>query len=350
MIPSRDAALLWLEQFLEKQKPGFADDARLVDAAKKLSEAYTQKGERALDDDAAASLAYLAHFGPRAIVAVSRALRALPADARGVVVDVGAGSGASALAWALAGAARVDLVERSQGSLDLAKKLLGFGGGTNFTTTRAAITDVSPNKEASVLSAAFVLGELKEMPELRKLAPNARDAVFVDAGDHARARRLQALRDVLVQDAGVVVYGPCGHRDPCPALVRERDWCHDRVAKALPERLARFAKNVGRDEQKMSLSWLAFGKAAPGQAVARNDIVVIGEPLREKGRVRLPVCGAGGLRFVQVLKRDKAAHDVVRDLERGQRLAGRPADSATTNDATTETWHISDISEMGELT
>ena len=334
-----DGALLALERFLLKVKPGFADDHRLVAEANKLSLAYTES--RVIDDDAAASLGYLAHFGPRAIVAMSRALGALPQHRDQVVVDVGAGSGASALAWLCAGARHVSLVERSAPALDLARKLLD---GRSFSVSKALASDAPPHLTASVVSSAFTIGEWADDSDvagiLQRLAPQARDVVVVDAGDRPRARRLQVLRDQLVKDAGVVVYGPCGHRDPCPALVRERDWCHDRTEKRLPPALARFASHVGRDDRWMSLSYLAWGKGSPSEASA---VVVIGEPGKEKGRARAPVCGPGGLRFVQALKRDREAHDAVLALPRGARLPV-PAEPPSG-----DTWHISDTSEIDEV-
>jgi hypothetical protein len=329
-----DGALLALEKFLLRVKPGFATDHRVVDEAKRLSLSYTET--RAIDDDAAASLGYLAHFGPRAIVAVARALRSLP-EQQPVVVDVGAGSGASALAWLCAGAKHVSLIERSGASIELARKLLD---GRAFSTTKGLAADAPANPAATLVSSAFTIGEWPDDVDVRaafaRLAPRARDVVVVDAGDRPRARRLQHLRDELVQDAGVVVYGPCGHRDPCPALVRERDWCHDRVEKGLPPALARFAEHVGRDDRWMSLSYLAWGT---GTATAAAAVVVIGDPGKEKGRVRAPICGPAGLRFLQALKRDRAAFDVVVDLERGARL---PVPAAIDGD----TWHVADPQEL----
>lgn len=344
------AALLHLDAFLEKSAPGYADSAAMADAARRISVDYTQT--RQIDDDAAASLAYLAHFGPRAVVALSRALASLPAGEIGHVVDVGAGSGASALAWLYAGAKKVTLVERSTKALALAKQL---HFGRNVETKQATLFDVSAATEATVLSAAFVVGELPadtDLPALfKKLAPRAATTVLVDAGDQPRARRLQTLRDGLVgagtMGPGVVVHGPCPHREPCPALVRERDWCHDRVEKHLPERLARFARKVGRDDEAMSLSWLAFSIGA--SAVPLPDgIVVIGEPRAEKGRVRVPICGPAGLRFLQVLKRDKAAYRVAETLPRGHRLPppGEPVVGDTLHARDVDHLHTSHTGEV----
>ena len=312
------AALNVLDAFLEKAAPGYADSTVLADAARRISVDYTQT--RQIDDDAAASVAYLAHFGPRAVVALARALRSLPAGtAPRHVLDVGAGCGASALAWLAAGAKKVTLVERSAKALALAKQL---HAGKPVELRAQSLFDSCNNTDVTHLSAVFVVGELPEDTDLpalfKRLAQNAQHTVVVDAGDQPRARRLQHLRDGLVVDNAVVVYGPCPHTEPCPALIRERDWCHDRVDKTLPPRLAQFARKVGRDAAAMSLSWLAFGRGTA--AIAAPGIVVIGEPRAEKGRVRVPVCGPGGLRFLQVLKRDKAAYRAAEDLGRGHRL------------------------------
>jgi ribosomal protein RSM22 (predicted rRNA methylase) len=313
-----DGALAFLEAFVATEAPGFEARADLADVARATSVAYTET--RAIPLHAAADVAYLAHFGPRAVVAVARAASALPAEVSlDHVVDIGAGSGASALAWAFAGARRLTLVDRSSAALLAATRLLA-GVPVEVHTRQADVVTATPVDGATVLSAAFVVGELGAEVDvaawIRRLA-NGASVVVVDAGDRPRARRLQSLRDALIGNDDVAVFGPCPHQDPCPALVRERDWCHDRVDKGLPPRLAAFARRVGRDDAAMSLSWLCFGPGAPR---ARDGVVVIGEPRREKGRARLPVCGPAGLRFVQVLQRDKTLFRRALDVERGARL------------------------------
>lgn len=325
-----DGALAWLEAFLTREAPGFEARRDLADLARQASVAYTET--RAIDDDVAADLAYLAHFGPRAIVAVARGIAALPPGRIAHVVDLGAGSGASALAWAFAGAKAITLVERSAPALSLARRLLS-GLPVTIAARAVDVAHAPPVLDASHVSAAFVVGELDDSVDIaglmQRAAPGA-VAVLVDAGDRPRARRLQHLRDALVQLGDVVIHGPCPHREPCPALVRERDWCHDRIDKRLSTRLAAFARHVGRDDVAMSLAWLVYG---PGTPAAAAGVVVIGEPRREKGRLRVPVCGPGGLRFVQVLQRDKPLFRRAMAIERGTRLSA-PLDLEG------DTWHL----------
>lgn len=353
-----DAALAILEAFLEKERPGFASDKRLHDEARALSIAYTATDEvRTFSNDAASTLAYLAHFGPRAVAAVSHALAF--ARVPPMCIDVGAGSGASALALVVAGARKLTLVDTSAPALAMAKKLLSFAsgrvaGGVEVRTVVAAVSapataksaEHAIDREAALLLSAFAFGELEGEPgdalaALGRCAPNAKALVIVDAGDRPRARRLQTARDALVNSEvvhdlrarGLVVRAPCGHVEPCPALVRERDWCHARIAKDLPDKLARFARAVGRDDERMAASFLVLDDH-PRES---DGIVVIGDAHKEKGRVRLPVCGPGGLRFLQALKRDRKAHDALLDVPRGSRLP-----LAAAGDAREGTGHVVD--------
>ncbi len=349
VTPNVRGALDSLEAFLASEAPAFQKSPSLAQAAAKISVGYTET--RVIDDDAAASVAYLAHFGPRAVVAVSRSIAALPpGHLFDHVVDVGAGSGASALAWAAAGAQRITLIDRSEKALALAKRMLAAVAPSCRVEVRRGHFDeavISSVPEATHVSAAFVLGELASLAGdragsadddddsdgtrclamLKRVAPRARAVVVVDAGDRPRARRVQRLRDAAVVD-GKVVFGPCGHRDPCPALLRERDWCHDRFEKALPPGLSAFASLVGRDPALMSATWLAYGDGADGahdidvaDDSAGDDVVVLGTPRVEKGRVRVPVCGPGGNRFVQVLKRHKDLYQAASALPRGARVS-----------------------------
>jgi hypothetical protein len=102
----------------------------------------------------------------------------------------------------------------------------------------------------------------------------------------------------------------------------------------LPEKLARFARAVGRDDERMAASFLVV---APAEGAPRDPaVLVIGDPLVEKGRVRVPVCGPGGLRFVQALKRHRDAHDALATLPRGAMLPGSLAQGARDHTAHVE--------------
>ena len=346
-----------LEAFLDRERSGFERDKGLHDKARALSVAYTTSASALepgppIAPDAAASLAYLAYFGPRAIAAVAHALAFASVPAH--CVDVGAGSGASALVLALFGARKLTLIDTSAASLLLAKRLLSFASGRlpSGVEVRTIVGEASKTVDAhaALVLSAFMFGESEGEPSdalaaLGKNAPQAKTMIIVDAGDRPRARRLQTARDALVSSAGLhplaarglVVRAPCPHIEPCPALVRERDWCHARVDKDLPPKLARFARAVGRDDERMSASFLVLDDRPPDD----TGIVVIGDVLKEKGRARLPVCGPGGLRFLQAEKRDRRAYDALRNVARGQRLSMAAAATARNG-----TGHVSDEAQL----
>src|SRR5690606_20844791 len=74
------------------------------------------------------------------------------------------------------------------------------------------------------------------------------------------------------------------------------------------------------------------GASGAERAAASAVVRVIGEPRVEKGRVRLPVCGPAGLRFLQALKRERPLHDALAAVERGSVLAVDDDEAARKHD------------------
>jgi hypothetical protein len=311
--PVAERALDHLHTFLTARHPGYEDDPDLHNQARALSEAYTAGR---LTPGAAASTAYLAHFGPRAIVATARAMRAVPCPE--IVLEVGAGSGASALVLALSGARELFLCDADPRALERAEALLD--GLAAVTTIPAPVGRLMPRYTPRLVLSAFSFGELPGTPaealaSLRGAAPKAEHVVIVDAGDRPHARRVQEARAVALE-AGNAVLDPCPHQGACPALVRSTDWCMSRLDKRLPAPLARFAEGVGRSADDMAASLLVLGPGAPAEGA-----LVLSRPHVEKGRVRVPVCGPGGLRYLQALSRHSAAYAYLTGLSAGDPIA-----------------------------
>jgi hypothetical protein len=65
---------------------------------------------------------------------------------------------------------------------------------------------------------------------------------------------LLAVRDLLVA-GGLFVVAPCFFQGPCPALARERDWCHDAV----------------QAERRVDFSYLVFGRKARPPPTPRSS-------------------------------------------------------------------------------
>lgn len=320
------AGLALLEGMLDDERPRWEEDPALVERARHLSLGFTED-KRALTPAAKDDVpyAYLAYFAPRTLAAVAACLETAPAPER--IIDLGAGTGALSLAFALAGTRHVTLVDHDPLALEVAHRLLRrVPAAVRVEVRSTAVETATPWPQDTTVASAFTLGELSTHDDgeahwrlLLQAAPSAPRFFLVDAGDHRRARRLQELRRAALA-AGWHVAAPCPHAEDCPALERSRDWCHQRTPRRLTPRLAHFAAATGRDPEEMAFSHLDLRRQPLDE---RHDgVLVLGEPRREKGRVRLPVCGDGGLRFVQALKRDRFAHDGLLSLERGTRLPG----------------------------
>ncbi|MFZ9886347.1 MAG: small ribosomal subunit Rsm22 family protein [Myxococcota bacterium] len=319
------AGLTLLEAMLDEERPGWAQDMGLVSRAQSLSLGFTEE-QRSLTPAAKDDVpyAYLAYFAPRTLAAVSASLGGGPVPER--IIDLGAGTGALSLAFALAGTAHLTLIDHDPHALEVARRLLArVPGKIQIETHCTTVETATPWHHETTVASAFTLGELATHDDggahwqlLLRTAPSANRFFLVDAGDYRRARRLQELRKAALE-AGWHVAAPCPHEEPCPALERARDWCHLRAPRRLTERLGLFAAATGRDPQEMAFSHLDLWRHL--DQPAQDGLLVLGEPRKEKGRVRLPVCGAGGLRYVQALKRDRRAHDGLLSLERGTRLS-----------------------------
>ncbi len=334
---ARTRALSALEEALDRWRPGWDDDEDVVVRARAISAHYTapNASRQTPPADALTRAAYLAYFGPRAIGAVTSVFAPFLGSAeRPPVVEIGAGTGASSLALAALGVERLTLVDRDPSALDAASALVASLGPTAETRVASKLDALAVGAE-QVVVLSFALAEMvdavggeesdaeRELLEaLAGIAERAAGLVIVDAGDRVGGRTLQRFR-ALALERELAIHAPCPHDDDCPALARRRDWCHTRIPRALPDRFAKVADAIGRDPAWLAFSYLIVGAArATGQRP--GGLRVIGEARKEKGRVRLPVCGAGGVRFLQALKRDREAFRALLETERGS-LLGAPA-------------------------
>lgn len=144
--------------------------------------------------------------------------------------------------------------------------------------------------------------------------------IVIEPALRETSRVLLGVRDQLLA-AGLHVVAPCFFTGPCPALLRERDWCHDAAAPAPePTRPAereetRAARS--RPRHRVDFSYLvvrASGEAASDATAFR----VVSDPLPEKGRSKLYVCGVPGRQPLIRLDRHAApANAALDELARG---------------------------------
>lgn len=232
---------------------------------------------------------YQRDIAPRTGVAVRKILtEVLPAlglrPRPASVLDLGAGTGA--VGEALRDIfTRYQLVEVDQ---------VARGGTTRAADVTRVDTLASFGAPFDLVIAAHVVNELylDDQPEARVLRLgrlvrawcedllNADGMlVLIEPALRETSRVLLAVRDQLAA-AGLHVVAPCFFTGPCPALLRERDWCHDSAPDA-----------TGR---RIDFSYLVVRPAAVVTARAANRFRVVSDPLPEKGRLRVFGCGEDG--------------------------------------------------------
>jgi ribosomal protein RSM22 (predicted rRNA methylase) len=129
--------------------------------------------------------------------------------------------------------------------------------------------------------------------------------ILVEPALRATSRGLLVLRDGLVA-GGLSILAPCLFPGPCPALVRERDFCHHSAPAIV----------AGRS--RVDFSYLVLSRT-PAPPVASAEIFrVVSDPMKEKGRLRLFGCGPTGRILLTRLDREHSeANQGFGELSRG---------------------------------
>jgi hypothetical protein len=243
----------------------------------------------------------------------------------GRCVELGSGWGPFGLAAAVAGGARVELFDASAEALHLGGRIFRAAGLETPACTAGAVTPERVPRGTDLVALPFSLGELVRVhPDplehgarfleacIERLAPDG-VLLAIEAGTRISARRLQAVRDRLVQ-AGVAVLGPCMGQMPCPSLLEPADWCHF-TWPASPGPLARrIADAAGRRWQEVHFSWLAL-RRGPRVSHADGDLRVFDIRPSGRGKIELRGCGVAGLVKLTALERHQDTVAALRSLD-----------------------------------
>jgi hypothetical protein len=190
------------------------------------------------------------------------------------------------------------------------------------TTALAAEAEDGPG----TLVISHVLNELDEAggKALRAVIDRAAAVLWVEPGTHADSRALIAVRASLRDTFHVIA--PCPHQEACGLLAPEnaRHWCHH-FADPPPGLMAdahwvRFAQRAGIDLRRLPYSFLVLERkparditaGLPGSDWNR----VLGEPRMYKGFAKVLACQAGGVRELELQKRD--APDLFKAMKAGE--------------------------------
>lgn len=333
----------------------------LAQAVARVSEAYRrQRGTPAtLKSDPQALCARLKFFLPRDFPKIQAPLRellavgALPTPRSLRILDVGAGLGTTGLAAAAFALAqpgidqvRIDAVDSDPAALDLAAQLCrrwapGAGLDIDYRALRAPLTPalldrLDPPYHLIVLG--FVLNELGDsvtdavahhhawLSRLCRLLTDDGALVVLEPALRDHCRVLQEVRGLFASaHQSPHVFAPCLHRDACPMLERERDFCHERLPLCLPDSLARIARAAGLRDSDLSYSYLtlhrqprSLAELEPTGALLR----VVSAPLGSKGKIEVAVCGAVHVRRMRRLDRHASdLNDALSTAGRGSILA-----------------------------
>jgi ribosomal protein RSM22 (predicted rRNA methylase) len=281
---------------------GFPALKRAADA---LSDSYREgRPVRLTKQDAIA--AYLVSRMPATYAATYKVLAELRGLPIGSVLDIGAGTGAAALAARehFPDASPITLLERDP---SLAEVALEFLPGA--TTIHADLAHMPAMPPYDLVIAAWSIGELSTSITA-KLWEAARVAlVIIEPGTPRGADTIRGVREELLA-RGARMAAPCPAEMPCPIVAP--DWCHF-AARVERSSLHRRLKGgvLGYEDEKYSYVALVRNPVAlPAARVLRH-------PQHHPGLIELRLCEPQGIRRHRVTKRDKNQYRMARKAEWG---------------------------------
>lgn len=239
--------------------------------------------------------AYLATRMPAtyaAAVMVLGELQQLPITS---VLDVGAGTGAAALAalrWFPA-LDQITLLERDSALSDTAREFLPQARILNENFLR---TPAFPSHDLVI--AAYSLGEAPQSNLLLRLWQAARVVlVVIEPGTTQGFSFVRAARTELLA-SGAHMLAPCPGAGSCP--MTDPDWCHF-AARVERSSLHRRLKEADLNYEDEKFSYIAVAREPASPAASR----IIRRPRHQPGLIVLETCTAEGLQTRRVSKRDR---------------------------------------------
>jgi SAM-dependent methyltransferase len=290
------------------------DELRSVAAAvERLSRGLTRErelaGARYMDEDRLLG-AYLLYYWPVSYLQARGVLSELPSRPRRVL-DLGSGPGPVAFAALDAGAAEVVAADRSPRALAAATALAREAGEALATrdwnpTRPASLAPLAGGRKFDLVAMGHVLNELWKgqdedarraalLEEALELVAPGGSLLVIEPALRDTSRALLRVRDRLVE-RGVAVRAPCLFRGPCPALLKETDWCHAERPVEPPALVAQVARAAGLRREAVKMSYLVLaprGEGWPPPPPGRT-FRIVSEPLAGKGRLRYIGCGPEG--------------------------------------------------------
>jgi SAM-dependent methyltransferase len=250
-----------------------------------------------------------------------------PARAPTRAIDLGAGTGAAGRALRAKFGEQLEIVAVDTVAgpgivrADLARALPAVEGRFDVVVAAHLLNELfvgRPPSARAPLRAERVAAWARAL-----LAPGGL-IVVVEPALRETSRDLLAVRD-LVLAGGLEIVAPCIWTGPCPALARERDWCHDAAS--------------GPGGVRIDFSYLVVRAPAPPvdrapgspppESPAPGSLRVVSDLLREKGRLRFFGCGGDGRQaYVRLDRHACDGNAALSDARRGDVLVVEGAERA----------------------
>jgi len=245
---------------------------------------------------------YASEIAPRTVAALESIFTGLALPVPRRVLDLGAGTGAVSEAvrtrWSGVEIVAVDKVA---------------GPGIVRADVTRALRPPTVQGRFDLIVAAHLLNELTLDVDgrarlvtgwCRELLEEHGTCVLLEPALRETSRGLLAVRDRLLP-AGLLVVAPCLWQGACPALVRERDFCHTS------------APAIAQGRSRVDFSYLVLRKqGAP--CTDPSLFRIVSDAMKDKGRLRFHACGPAGRLLVTRLDRDRSPGNQLLDqIERG---------------------------------
>jgi SAM-dependent methyltransferase len=257
---------------------------------------------------------YDSEIAPRTVAALEWILARQPLPVPRRVLDLGAGTGAASRVirtrWPEAEVVAVDRVAGPgvvRADVTRGLRPAGVAGTFDLMVAAHLLNELPLDADGR---ARLVLGWSRE------LLAEGGVAILVEPALRETSRALLGVRDRLIA-AGLFVEAPCLWQGPCPALVRERDFCHASAAALVHGR------------SRVDFSYLVMRKQ--GTAASDLDLFrIVSDGMKDKGRLRFFACGPAGRLLITRLDRDRGVgNELLDEVERGDviRMGGATAQS-----------------------
>lgn len=306
----------------------------------RLSEMFTRRGQgigTAYLEDPQLCAGYLAYYVPVNLAKVHLLLEELRPvlppfqDKEFRVLDLGSGPGTGALAmldWCSAkflppaSSIRMTVVDRSPVVLNVCTELWQIYTRQQHHHPIRPLKTVEWNLEHSLppdlrivreengyhliivqnlLSELFVgssdpIGQRTAfVSQLLSCLEPAGSLMLIEPALRSASRALHQVRNNLLAGRRCSVYSPCLHDEPCPALIKPDDWCHEERQWETPPEIAGVDQEVGFIKDALKFSYVILRKDGEKMVPRNADYHRVVSELRVmKGEKRVWLCDETG--------------------------------------------------------